>query len=51
MKNNLFRVLLVAALTNLGSVAGTFIGAWVVVTQFDINIDVIRDVITGALGI
>ena len=30
MDNNLFRVILVAALTNLGSIAGTFIGAYVV---------------------
>jgi pheromone shutdown protein TraB len=30
MDNNLFRVILVAALANLGSVAGTFIGAYVV---------------------
>jgi pheromone shutdown-related protein TraB len=51
MKNNLFRVLLVAALTNLGSVAGTFIGAWVLATQCGIDIDVIRAGITGALGI
>ncbi|KAF5417856.1 MAG: hypothetical protein C5S49_02645 [Candidatus Methanogaster sp.] len=51
MKNNLFRVILVAALTNLGSVAGTFIGAYVVATQCGINIDMIRTGITGAFGI
>ncbi|PXF59779.1 MAG: TraB family protein [Candidatus Methanogaster sp.] len=51
MGNNLFRVILVAALANLGSVAGTFIGAWVVATQCGLDIDVIRAGITGALGI
>ena len=51
MKNNLFRVLLVAALANLGSIAGTAIGAYVVATQFGLDIDVIRAGITGALGI
>jgi pheromone shutdown-related protein TraB len=51
MKNNLFRVILVAAITNLGSIAGTFIGAWVVWTQCGIDIDVIRAGVTGALGI
>jgi len=30
MDNNLFRVILVAAIVNIGSIAGTFIGAYVV---------------------
>jgi pheromone shutdown-related protein TraB len=51
MKNNLFRVILVAAITNLGSIAGTFIGAWVVATQFGLDVDVIRAGVTGALGL
>ena len=51
MKNNLFRVILVAALTNLGSVAGTFIGAWVVLTQCGIDKDVVRAGVIDALGV
>ncbi len=51
MKNNLFRAILVAALANIGSIAGTFIGAYLVWTQCGIDIDVIRAGITGALGI
>jgi len=30
MKNRLFKVILVAALANMGSIIGTFVGAWVV---------------------
>jgi pheromone shutdown protein TraB len=38
MSNRLFKVILVAALANLGSIAGTFIGAYVVWQQLGINI-------------
>ena len=37
MKNRLFRVILVAATANIGSVLGTFIGAWVIFTQTGIQ--------------
>ncbi|MEA1944813.1 MAG: TraB/GumN family protein [Euryarchaeota archaeon] len=50
MNNNLFRVILVAALANLGSIAGTFIGAYVVVTQCGIDIETIRAGIMGVFG-
>jgi len=30
MKNRLFKVILVAALANLGAMAGTFIGIWII---------------------
>lgn len=51
MKNNLFRVILVAALTNLGSVAGTFIGAWVVLTQCGIDKEMVKAGVIDALGV
>jgi pheromone shutdown-related protein TraB len=51
MKNNLFRVILVAAITNLGSIAGTFIGAWVVWTQCGIDKEMVRAGVTDALGV
>lgn len=38
MSNRLFKVILVAALANLGSIAGTFIGAYIVWQQLGINI-------------
>ncbi len=50
MENNLFRVILVAALANLGSIAGTFIGAYVVLRVSGIDIDTIRDGILSAVG-
>ncbi|MFQ6062876.1 MAG: TraB family protein, partial [Methanosarcinales archaeon] len=34
MQNKAFRVILVAALANIGSMIGTFIGAWVVFQLF-----------------
>ena len=37
MKNNLFRVVLVAALANLGSMAGTFLGVYVMLEVTGIN--------------
>jgi hypothetical protein len=49
MKNNLFRVILVAALANLGSIAGTFIGGWVVLTQCGIDKEMVRAGVTDAL--
>ncbi|MCD6207282.1 MAG: TraB/GumN family protein [Methanosarcinales archaeon] len=51
MENNLFRVILVAALANLGSIAGTFIGAYVVLQVSGIDIDTIRAGVMGALGL
>jgi len=51
MKNDLFRVILVAALTNLGSMVGTGIGAYVVLQVSGIDIDVIRAGVMGVLGI
>ena len=51
MENNLFRVILVAALANLGSIAGTFIGAYVVLKVSGIDIDTIRDGILSAVGL
>ncbi|KAF5417606.1 MAG: hypothetical protein C5S38_01415 [Candidatus Methanophagaceae archaeon] len=39
--NKLFKVILVAALANIGSIIGTFIGAYVVLQVLDINIDTI----------
>jgi len=50
MSNNLFRVILVAALANLGSIAGTFIGAYVVLKVCGVDIDMIRDGIMAAIG-
>ncbi len=50
MENNLFRVILVAALANLGSIAGTFIGAYVVARVVGIDIDTIRDGVLSAVG-
>ena len=51
MKNNLFRVILVAAITNLGSIAGTFIGAWVVWTQCGIDKEMVKAGVIDALGV
>jgi len=51
MGNNLFRVILVAALANLGSVAGTFIGAYVVATQCGIDKDMVSAGVIDALGV
>lgn len=50
MQNNLFRVILVAALANLGSIAGTLLGAYVVLQVSGIEIEMIRTGIMGALG-
>ncbi len=41
MDNKLFKVILVAALANIGSIIGTFIGAYVVLHVLHINIDTI----------
>jgi pheromone shutdown-related protein TraB len=41
MRNRLFKVILVAALANIGSVAGTFIGIGVVGHELDINMQAI----------
>ncbi len=51
MKNNLFRVILVAALANLGSIAGTAIGAWVVWTQCGIDKEMVKAGVIDALGV
>ncbi len=37
MKNRLFRIILVAAMANIGSMLGTFIGIWVIFTQTGIQ--------------
>lgn len=38
LKNNFFRVLLVAALTNVGSMVGTIFGSYYILTHFEIDI-------------
>ena len=38
MNNKLFKVILVAALANIGSIAGTFIGGYVVLQELNINL-------------
>ena len=50
MNNNLFRVILVAALANLGSIVGTFIGAYVVLQVSGIDIETIRAEIMSVFG-
>ena len=50
MNNNLFRVILVAALANLGSIAGTFIGAYVVLQVSGIDIETIRAGVMSVFG-
>ncbi len=44
MRNNLFRVILVAALANIGSIAGTFIGIGVVGHELGISV---QDILNG----
>ncbi|MEA1895317.1 MAG: TraB/GumN family protein [Euryarchaeota archaeon] len=51
MGNNLFRVILVAALANLGSILGTAIGAWVVWTQCGIDKEMVKAGVIDALGV
>ncbi|MHC1575100.1 MAG: TraB/GumN family protein [Candidatus Methanogasteraceae archaeon] len=51
MGNDLFRVILVAALANLGSIVGTWVGAYVVLQVSGIDIDMIKTGVTGVLGI
>ncbi len=46
MQNRFFRVLFVAALTNVGSMIGTFYGGWFILTHFGIDI---AKVIAGRL--
>ena len=50
LSNHLFKVILVAALANLGSIAGTFIGAYVVWQQLGIEVQDIWVGLEGALG-
>ncbi|WP_456368820.1 TraB/GumN family protein [Geoglobus sp.] len=48
--NRAFRVIMVAALTNIGSMIGTFYGLWYLSTHYGINIkEVIWGIVTGAL--
>ncbi len=47
MKNRVFRILLVVALTNIGSMIGTFLGIYVVLNLTGINI---TDVLKGRIG-
>ncbi len=50
MRNRVFRVLLVAALTNVGSMIGTIYGAYVVVQITGINIpEIIKRNLYGLL--
>ncbi|KAF5410570.1 MAG: hypothetical protein C5S47_06225 [Candidatus Methanogasteraceae archaeon] len=51
MGNDLFRVILVAALANLGSIVGTWVGAYVVLQVSGIDIDMIKTGVMGVLGI
>ncbi len=47
-RNKIFRVLLVAALTNIGSMVGTFVGLWYVYKITGIKIaDVLRKAVSG----
>jgi pheromone shutdown protein TraB len=50
LSNRLFRVIFVAALANLGSIAGTFIGAYVVWQQLGIEVQDIWVGLESALG-
>ena len=51
MSNNFFRVLLVAALSNIGSMIGTFIGAYVVLKISGIDIaQMLTDIVGTALA-
>ncbi len=38
MQNRFFRVIFVAALTNVGSMIGTFYGGWFIITRFGVDI-------------
>ncbi|MET1124055.1 MAG: TraB/GumN family protein [Archaeoglobaceae archaeon] len=50
MKNRFFRVLLVAALTNVGSFIGTIYASYYIITRFGIDIaDIVREVLIGWL--
>jgi len=49
-RNRAFRVIMVAALTNVGSMIGTFYGLWYLSTHYGINIkEVIWDIVRGLL--
>ena len=51
MRNRIFRILLVAALTNVGSMIGTIYGAYVIMQLTGINIpDVVKENIAKLLG-
>jgi len=51
MRNRIFRILLVAALTNVGSMIGTIYGAYVIMQITGINIpDVVKENIAKLLG-
>ncbi|MBN1455407.1 MAG: TraB/GumN family protein [Methanomicrobia archaeon] len=50
LSNRLFKVILVAALANLGSIAGTFIGAYVVWQQLGIDVQDIWIGLESAFG-
>ena len=49
MSNRLFRVLMVAALANFGSVLGTFIGAYVVLSVANIDPTVVLRELFGSI--
>ncbi len=51
MRNRVFRILLVAALTNVGSMVGTIYGAYMIVQLTGINIpDVVKNNLAGLLN-
>lgn len=47
--NNLFKVIFVAAMANVGSIIGTFLGAWVMLRVSGIDVDMLKDMMLTAL--
>ena len=50
MKNSFFRVILVAAFANIGSIIGTFIGAYVVLESTGLELDVLIENALSTIG-
>ena len=49
--NSLFKVIFVAAMANVGSIIGTFVGAWVMLRVSGIDVDVFKDMMLNALHV
>jgi len=51
MDNKFFRVLLVAALTNMGSMIGTIYGGWYILSKFGVDVaEIIAERVAEVIG-